>query len=149
MYEASKGGKHIRGLDKALPGSHTKLLYDRLTRPKASILAQMRTCKCKLKSYLHSIGAEDSNVCECGQKETVKHVLLDCGRWNEERQELKAAVRDRSRWGDMSFLLGGWSGRKDLTGRYIDGEAASWKPDMGTVKATIDFTIKIERFSTE
>ena len=28
-------------------------------------------------------------MCECGRQETVKNVLLDCGRWRVERQELK------------------------------------------------------------
>ena len=32
----------------------------------------------KLRSYVRAIGADDSDLCECGQKETVKHVLLDC-----------------------------------------------------------------------
>lgn len=31
----------------------------------------MRMRKSKLKTYLHVIGAKDSDVCECGQKETV------------------------------------------------------------------------------
>lgn len=73
-------------------------------------MSKMRTGKCKLRSYLHAIGAEDSDVCECGQKETIKHVLLDCRRWNKERQELRTTVKDKSRWGDMSFLLGGMVG---------------------------------------
>ena len=42
-YAAANEGKHARDKDKALPGPHTKSLYDRLTRPKAAILAQMRT----------------------------------------------------------------------------------------------------------
>lgn len=149
LYASAKGGKHTRDLDKTLPGEHTRFLYDHLSQPTAAILAQMRTGKCKLKSYLHLIGAEDSDLCECGQKETVKHVLLDCRRWNAERRELRMSMRDISRWGDVSFLLGGWSGRKDPAEKYVDGEAASWKPNLGAVKATIDFAKKIGRFDTE
>lgn len=119
-YAAAKGGRHTRDLDKALPGRHTKVLYDRLTRPKATVLAQLGTGKCKLKSYLYAIKAEGSNLCECGQIETVKHVVLDCRKWSIERRELRAAVKDKSRWGDLSYLLGGWSGRKDLAGKYIE-----------------------------
>lgn len=35
----------------------------------------------------------------------------------------------------MPYLFGGWSGRKDPRGRLIDGEAATWKPDMETARA--------------
>lgn len=99
----------------------------------------MRTGKCRLKAYLHAIQAEESDLCECGQKETVKHVVLDCRVWTTERQELRATLKDKDRWDDMPYLLGGWTGKKDPRGRYIDGEASSWKPDVGAVKATLDF----------
>lgn len=75
------------------------VLYDSLTRSKARLLAQMSTGECKLKSYLHAIGAEDSELRECGQKEKVKHVLLDCRNWRDEREELKEAVRDNKSLG--------------------------------------------------
>ena len=42
----------------------------------------------------------------------------------------------------MPYLLGGWFGRKDPRGKYIEGDASIWKPDMGAVKATIDFAKK-------
>lgn len=68
-------------IDKALPGPHTKSLSDQLTRSKAIILAQMRTGKCRLKAYLFRIGVEDSDLCDVRrQKESVKHILLDCRR---------------------------------------------------------------------
>lgn len=83
-------------------------------------------------------------------RETVKHVVLDCRLWNVERQVLRAAVGDKSRWGNLPYLLGGWSGQKDPTGKYIYGvEAALWKPDWEAVKATIDFAEKIGRFSVK
>lgn len=85
----------------------------------------------QIERHLYTIGAEYSDLCECGEKETVKHVLLDCRRWQTERKELRGAVRDRIGWGDVPFLLGGWSGRKDLAGKYIDREAASWNPHLG------------------
>lgn len=34
-------------------------------------------------------------------------------------------VRDRSRWGDMPYLLGGWSGLKDPGGNLIGMEAVT------------------------
>lgn len=88
-------------------------------------MAQLRTGKCKQKAYLHRIGTEDSDLCdECVQKETLKHVVLDCRKLIVERKALKAAERGRVRWGDLPCLLGGWSGRKTPAGKWIDGEAS-------------------------
>ena len=40
----------------------------------------------------------------------------------------------------MSYLLGGWGKRKDLSlGKLLDGEKESWKPDLTVVKATVQF----------
>ena len=58
-------------------------------------------------------------------------------------------LEDKSRWGNMPYLLVGWSGRKDPRGIYIDGEASKWKPDMRAVKATVEFATKVERFYTK
>ena len=93
-----------------------------------AILVQNRIGKSELKSNLHAIGAEDSDDYECRQKETVKQVLLDCGRGNKERRELRAAEMNKSRWGDMSYLLGGWSWQKYLARICIDEEAVLGKP---------------------
>lgn len=119
------GGKHIRDLAKALPGMHTKRLYEQSFRQQSSILTQMRTEKCTLQSYLRRIGAEELDLCEeCGQREMVKHVL-GYKRWTAERQGSKAAMRDRSLWGDLPYSFGGWSGRMDPAGIWIDGEAVT------------------------
>ena len=56
---------------------------------------------------------------------------------------------DKTRRGDMPYRLGGWSKRKDLRDRYLDGEASMLKPDMRAVKALIDFATTIKRFDTE
>ena len=123
--------------------------YSHLPRPDAIILAQRRTGECRLKSSLHSTGAEDSYLCECGQRETVKHVMLGCKLWRMEIEELKDAVRDKGRWGDVPFLLGEWSGRKDLAGKFLDGEVSAWKSDLGAARAAIDFVRKKGRFKAE
>lgn len=68
--------------------------------------------KMQLKSYLHSIGAEDSDLCECGEKDTAERVLLNCWIWRADRQELRAARGGKSRWDDMIYLLGGRSGQR-------------------------------------
>ena len=51
---------------------------------------------------------------------------------------LQAITGDR--WGDISYMLGGWGKRKDpISGRLLDGEKESWKPDLTVVKATVQF----------
>lgn len=60
-------------------------------------------------------------------------------------------VRVKSRWRDMR-LLGGWSGRNDPRIPDADksmGEASTWRLDMRAVKATVEFAIKVWRFSAE
>jgi hypothetical protein len=49
-------GKYTTGLDRALPGKHTKLLYDSFERMEAYILAQLRTGMARLNEYLHESG---------------------------------------------------------------------------------------------
>jgi hypothetical protein len=55
-FQQSTTGQFTRQLDSALPGPHTKMLYDCLDREKASILAQLRTGRAQLNGYLHRIG---------------------------------------------------------------------------------------------
>ena len=72
-------GRYSRTVDIALPGKHTRSLYDRLNRKEAKILAQLRTGMTRLNSYLNRIGAADSNLCACGQaSETIEHFLFRC-----------------------------------------------------------------------
>jgi ribonuclease HI len=112
-------------MDKALSGKHTLRLYGALSSDEASILVQARTEHCGLNACLFRKKLADSPACECGRgDETVLHVLLRCDLYAEARKTLREAAGDR--WGDASYLLGGWSGRKDvLTGKLVDGPRES------------------------
>lgn len=46
---------------------------------------------------------------------------------------MKRLADSHNRWGDTSFLLGGWSGV------VKDGEFGQWKPNLAMVSATIKF----------
>lgn len=71
-------GKHLKKIDTALPGRHTRTLYDALGRREANVLAQLPTGMARLNEYLHRIGVE-SDQCACGQaRETVEHFLFNC-----------------------------------------------------------------------
>ena len=63
---ASKGlpeniGKHSKRVDAALPGKHTRQLYDRLPWKEASVLAQLRTGMARLNGYLHRINVAETD----------------------------------------------------------------------------------------
>lgn len=56
-----------------------------------------------------------------------------------ERKELRAAVQDKSRRGEMPYSLGGWARRAEKNHQEkIDGDASAWKPELAAVRATID-----------
>jgi hypothetical protein len=141
---ATGTGKFTRNLDQALPGKHTKQLYDKLKREESSILAQLRTGKCRLNHYLASIKQCESPACECGApKETIHHFLLQCPRWAVFRRKLREEIGHR--WGDLSFMIGGWTGPR--AGTYPDGKLEDWKPNMKAVSATINFAKDTKRLA--
>jgi hypothetical protein len=129
-----KVGKFSKRIDKALPGKHTKKLYDSLTRREASVLAQMRTGMARLNTYLHRIRAAASvqYACRCAP-ETIEHFLFTCIRWTAQRMILLQAIN--TYMGNLSYFLRG----KAVT----DGE--DWTPDLRAVKAAIKFAITTGR----
>jgi hypothetical protein len=89
----------------------------------------------------------DEAKCSCGNdEETIRHLILSCPRWTDERRELRETVGARS--GDVSYLLGGWGSRKGVrTGQLLDGPKEKWKSDIDVVKATIRFLEKTGRLT--
>jgi hypothetical protein len=134
-------GKHSKDVDAALPGKHTKSIYDSLNKKEAGILAQLRTGIARINSYLHRIGVSDTEQCDCGAaKETVKHFLFLCARWDHLRAHLLQQVNTRI--GDISFCLGGRS-------RNMELDPSPWKPNMNAVRAAIRYAIATERLLAE
>ena len=133
-----KVGKLSKKVDVALPGKHTRQLYDQLTRKEASVLAQLRTGIARLNSYLFLIKAAPSDQCACGQaRETVEHFLFRCRRWTTHRTEmLRCTDIHRS---NISFHLGGKSPSDDK----------NWTPDMEAVRTTIRFAIATGRLDAD
>jgi hypothetical protein len=131
-------GQYTWEVDQAIPGKHTLRLYGALTSDQAATLIQARTGHCRLNRYLARIGLVDSALCECERgEETIRHVILSCARWAEERKELRTVAKQRA--GDVSFLLGGWGKKQDCKGQLVDGPKEKWRPDLEVVKATIRF----------
>lgn len=127
-------GVYSKKIDAALPGSHTRQIYDEGIWRERSALGQLRTGMGRWRSFLFLIGAVDSEQCECGHtKETVEHFLFQCPLWEEHRKELQACTTNRQN--DLSFYLGGKS--------QTDGP--DWKPNMAAVRATIKYALATGR----
>jgi Reverse transcriptase (RNA-dependent DNA polymerase) len=129
-----KVGSHAKRVDIALPGRHTRRLYDELSWNEANVLAQLRTGMARLNTYLHRINAAPTDQCACGHaRETVDHFLFRCTKWTTLRTEmLQCTTRHR---GNISFYLGG----KTLT------DDKAWTPDLKAVRATIRFALATGR----
>ncbi|RKK21135.1 hypothetical protein BFJ66_g17708, partial [Fusarium oxysporum f. sp. cepae] len=128
-------GKHARKVDSALPGKHTRMLYNKLSWKEASVLAQLRTGMARLNGYLYQIRAAPTGECPCGRaKETVEHFLFRCVQWTAQRKEMMSQCVEEKR-GNLSFHLGGKAAS--------DGQ--KWAPNMEAVRATIRFAIATGR----
>jgi len=140
-------GQYTWKLDQALPGRYTLRLYGAFTSEQASILIQARTGHCRLNQYLSRIGVTNDAKCLCGlNDETISHIICVCPLWAEHRKTLRMAAGERV--GDLSYLLGGWSKRKDATtGKLVDGEKNKWTSDITVVKATVQFLQKTGRLT--
>ena len=125
--------RQLLSLDQALPGKHTRKLYNNLTRTDASILAQLRTGYSRLNSYLYKINKAESNLCQCGEEETVEHFLTQCKRWQQQREAI---------WGNnqpgIHTLCGAWNG--------LDQK---WKPNMAAIKKTVEYAKLTGRLNPE
>ena len=70
-------GKYTRAIDKALPGKHTRALYNGRSYKDVSILCQLRTGMCRLNGYLSKIKVVGTPLCDCGvAEEIIDHFLF-------------------------------------------------------------------------
>ena len=71
-------------------------------------IAKLRLGYNKFRDYQFKLGISDSNLCECGQIETVEHYLLQCEQYFNEREALRTHVFNTTGTVDFScaFLLG-------------------------------------------
>jgi hypothetical protein len=138
-------GKHSKRVDKALPGKHTRQLYDNLSWKEATVLAQLRTGMARLNGYLYRIKAPPTDQCPCGQAiETVDHFLFRCRHWTTLRSEMLQCTSTRR--SSISFYLGGKTASDDkswtpvLQGHITqDGRYQQRSADINIEEATGGF----------
>ena len=111
----------VENIEKPVKGNCIAV-YDKLNKKEAATLAQLRMGMARINGYLHRIGVSETDRCDCGAaKETVKHFLLLCTRWDHLRAHLLQHLEMRI--GDISFCLGGRSKNQEL-------DPSPWKPNM-------------------
>ncbi|KMQ81479.1 hypothetical protein RF55_26204 [Lasius niger] len=131
-------GKYSKRIDTALPGRHTRTLYDGLKRKEADVLVQLRTGMARINSFLHKIGAIESDTCDCGQApETVEHFLFRCTKWTTEREVMLRCTK--TKMGNLSYFLGGKPA----------SDPKDWAPDRQAVQATIKFAMATGRLDVD
>ena len=128
-------GKAIKELDHALPGPHTKIIYNNLTKDEAKVIAQLRTGDAKLNLFLARIKAAESAICACGAApESVRYFLFSCSRWIQQRREMDAKYPGKE--GNARFFLGAKGPQDD----------EMWTPNMSAIRAMICFVDSTKRF---
>jgi hypothetical protein len=73
-------------------------------RNRVYLLIQLRTGYSWLATHARVHGFREDNKCECGARETVVHVLVDCPHLQELRKELRSKIGDA--FNDVSTILG-------------------------------------------
>ncbi|KAF2195831.1 hypothetical protein K469DRAFT_543471, partial [Zopfia rhizophila CBS 207.26] len=109
---------------------------------------QLRTSHSKLRSFLAIIGAEESDMCGCGQaKEDTRHFLLHCQRYQHLYEDM---IREgKEHYGDLSYMLGGRSSYINPNRSSPDGLIEKWKPNVTMVRTVIKYALKTERLGSQ
>ncbi|MEW8544970.1 MAG: reverse transcriptase domain-containing protein [Candidatus Thiodiazotropha sp.] len=105
QWESSETG---RSLFKYKPKVSDKSKIDIPDTKSYRQIAKLRLGYNTLKNYQYKIGNTQSNLCTCGEIETVEHYLLDCDKYFNEREKMRTHIFNLSGTSDINcdILLG-------------------------------------------
>lgn len=87
----------MREINESMPSGNYIKIIDKLPRNSIAILTQLRTGHAPLNNFLHKIKRSNDptcHVCEM-ERETVKHLLIRCPRYDHMRLKLQQHYRQR------------------------------------------------------
>jgi hypothetical protein len=137
-WQSAKNTKHLRRIDKNLPSKHTLRLYGSRQRNRAYILHQLRTGQSWLAEHGKIRGFREDDKCECGARETVVHVLVDCPHLQQLRQELRRKIGDA--FNNISTMLGGKP--------HDEQRRKRWVVNTDVLNAVLDLAEDSQRFQS-
>lgn len=116
-------------IDDTVPSNKYQQLVRKLSRPQASLIAQLRMGHAPLNKHLHRLKCAASSICEkCGmEEETVMHYLVMCPAYERLRAPLQAEFGIDAK--SIRFLLTNPKALKFLL-RYI-GATRRFKAEFG------------------
>ena len=105
MWEKSETGRHLFNYR---PQVDYKIKHKFDKRKGESVVAQLRTGYARLNEYLNKSNIAESDMCQCGEIESVKHYLIECEMYENEREQLRRKMFEICGIAhlDMNLLLG-------------------------------------------
>ena len=86
MWEKSETGRHLFNYR---PQVDYKIKHKFDTRKGESVVAQLRTGYARLNEYMNKSNIAESDMCQCGEIESVKHYLIECEMYENGREQLR------------------------------------------------------------
>ena len=146
----SVNSKYMNGMK---PGKCFIKEFNELSRSESSIISKLRTEHIELNKYTNIVyakGEQTSPMCSCGkEEETVKHYLMKCENYNEQRKEM---------WDTMELIDEFYKEKSNRTIRrllfYYKYQQKSHLKEkilirVNLIKEIIKFIIKTKRFEKE
>ena len=119
-------GEHLRQLTPT-PSKAVRKLHAGRTKAESALLTQLRTGKIAFNAFLHErrVPGYESPRCACGpSRMTVRHVLLTCRLWKEEREARIKPLRTTS----LRTILGTAKGASTAPVHSTDRDSTTVQP---------------------